>query len=119
MTAQGTFQDRPFVRRKCSVAIGANLYVTRSRTARRLLESARFGKRRANSNRYAAQRLPSSPINALRADVAHGKRGSITHPRIGDKPSTGWQTLGSNSGSIPNLMLYGLRVFAARPTQPR
>src|SRR5271166_6042869 len=84
MTAQGTFQDRPFVRRKCSVAIGANLYVTRSRTARRLLESARFGKRRANSNRYAAQRLPSSPINALRADVAHGKRGSITHPHIAD-----------------------------------
>ena len=31
--------------------------------ARRLLESARFAKRRANSNRYAAQRLPSSPIN--------------------------------------------------------
>ena len=37
--------------------------MTRSRTARRLLESARFAKRRANSNRYAAQRLPSSPIN--------------------------------------------------------
>jgi len=51
------------VRRRCSVAIGANLCVTRSRTARRLLEGARFGKRRANSNRYATQRLPSSPIN--------------------------------------------------------
>jgi|SRR5664279_6434885 hypothetical protein len=38
-------------------------FVTHSRTARRLLESARFGKRRANSNRYATQRLPSSPIN--------------------------------------------------------
>jgi hypothetical protein len=31
--------------------------------AHRLLESAGFGKRWANSNRYAAQRLPSSPIN--------------------------------------------------------
>ena len=51
------------MRRECSVAIGANLCVTRSRTARRLLDSARFAKRRANSNRYAAQRLPSSPIN--------------------------------------------------------
>jgi hypothetical protein len=53
----------PLLDGSASVAIGANLFVTRSRTARRLLESARFGKQRVNSNRYAAQRLSSSPIN--------------------------------------------------------
>src|SRR5271165_5249890 len=50
-----------------------------------------LGSGRANSHRYAAQRLPSSPINltgnALRADVAHGKGGSITLPRVGDYTS--------------------------------
>jgi len=39
--------------------------------------------------------------------------------RFADKPSTGRQTLRSQSGSIPNLMPYGLRVFAAPSSQPK
>ena len=56
--------------------------MTRSRTARRLFESARFGKRRANSNRYAAQRLPASPMdltgNALPFVVTYGVSSALS-----------------------------------------
>src|ERR1039457_6790933 len=49
--------------------------------------------------------------------VTYGVSSALSR-RFADKPSTGRQTLRSQSGSIPNLMPYGLRVFAARPRRP-